>query len=118
MFLLFFVGTLSGRAMDAGYFRSLVVGGCLMQMLGVFATSFCKEYWQLFLAQGVVQGLGNGMLFTPLVALVSTYFTTRRALALGFAACGAPTGGIAFPLVSCIAPVHSDDSCNTASLSD
>ena len=100
MFLLFFIGTLSGRAMDAGYFRTLIVAGCSMQLLGVFATSFCTAYWQLFLAQGVVQGLGNGLLFTPLVTLVSTYFTTKRALALGFAACGAPTGGIAFPLVN------------------
>ncbi|KAL8720597.1 MAG: hypothetical protein Q9225_002561 [Loekoesia sp. 1 TL-2023] len=100
MFLLFFIGTLSGRAMDAGYFRTLIVTGCSMQLLGVFATSLCKQYWQLFLAQGVVQGLGNGLLFTPTVALISTYFTTKRALALGFAACGAPTGGMIFPTVS------------------
>ncbi|KAI4211284.1 MAG: hypothetical protein LQ351_005968 [Letrouitia transgressa] len=100
MFLLFFVGTLSGRAMDAGYFRSLVVAGCSLQLLGVFTTSFCQQYWQLFLAQGVVQGLGNGLLFTPTVALISTYFTTKRALALGFAACGAPTGGIVFPTIA------------------
>lgn len=102
MFLLFFIGTLSGRAMDAGYFKTLIVAGCSMPLLGVFATSFCTQYWQLFLAQGVVQGLGNGLLFTPTVALIATYFTTKRALALGFAACGAPTRGIIFPTVSAL----------------
>jgi MFS family permease len=99
VFLLFFIGTLSGRAMDAGYFRRLIFAGCTLQIVGVFATSFARNYWQLFLAQGVAQGLGNGLLFTPTVALVSTYFSTRRALALGLAACGAPTGGIIYPLV-------------------
>lgn len=99
IFLLFFIGTISGRAMDAGYFRSLVVSGCSMQLLGVFATSGATKYWQLFLAQGLVQGLGNGLLFTPTVALVSVYFSTRRAFALGLTACGAPIGGVVFPLV-------------------
>ena len=101
LFLLFLIGTLSGRAMDAGYFRSLIVSGCALQLLGVFATSWCTQYWQLFLAQGLVQGLGNGLLFTPTVVLVSTYFSTKRAFALGLTACGAPTGGVVFPLVSC-----------------
>ena len=112
MFLLFFIGTLSGRAMDAGFFRSLIYSGCTMQLVGVFATSFCRKYWQLFLSQGILQGLGNGLLFTPLVSLVATYFSKNRTVALGFAACGAPTGGVIFPIVSvlrgiCYQPVHS-----------
>lgn len=108
MFLLFFVGTLSGRAMDAGFFRSLIYAGCGMQILGTFTTSACQQYWQLFLAQGIGNGLGNGLLFTPAVALVGTYFSTKRALALGFAACGAPVGGIIFPIVcrECQSIVH------------
>jgi len=100
LFLLFFVGTLSGRAMDAGYFRSLIYVGCSMQLLGVFTTSAVSQYWQLVLSQGIVQGVGNGILFTPAVALVSTYFMKRRAFALGVAACGAPVGGVIFPIVS------------------
>jgi len=99
LFLLFFIGTFSGRAMDAGFFRSLIISGCLMQLVGVFATSISTKYWQFFLAQGVLQGVGNGLLFTPLVALVSTYFTTKRTFALGLSACGAPIGGVIFPLV-------------------
>lgn len=89
--------------MDVGYFRTLVVTGRSMQLLGMFATSLCKQYWQLFLAQGVVQCFENGLLFTPTVALISTYFTTKRALAWGFAACGAPTGGMIFPTISALA---------------
>jgi hypothetical protein len=99
IFLLFFVGTLSGVALDAGYFRSLLFTGCGLQVLGVLTTASAKQYWQLFLAQGVVQGLGNGLLFTPLVWLVSTYFSSRRGLALGLSSCGAPIGGVVFVLV-------------------
>ena len=107
MFLLFFVGTLSGRAMDAGFFRSLIYAGCTLQILGTFTTSACQRYWQLFLSQGVVNGLGNGLLFTPAVALVGTYFSKKRALALGFAACGAPVGGVVFPVVCVILIISS-----------
>ncbi|KAK8017820.1 riboflavin transporter MCH5 [Apiospora rasikravindrae] len=100
LFLLFFVGTLSGRLMDAGYFRSLIAVGCALQLLGIFTTSAVTQYWQLLLSQGLVQGLGNGVLFTPLVTLVSIYFTKSRAFALGVAACGAPVGGVIFPTIA------------------
>jgi hypothetical protein len=33
-------------------------------------TSLCKEYWQVFLAQGVCGGLGLGILFLPAVGVV------------------------------------------------
>ena len=105
LFLLFFIGTLSGRAVDAGYFRSLIIIGCSMQLLGVFITSAINRYWQLVLSQGVLQGFGNGLLFTPLVALVSTYFVKKRTIALGLAACGAPVGGVLFPLVRSSPPL-------------
>ncbi|KZF20181.1 MFS monocarboxylate transporter-like protein [Xylona heveae TC161] len=100
LFLLFFVGTISGRIMDAGYFRSLVYVGCSLQLLGIFTTSAVGKYWQLVLSQGITTGLGNGTLFTPAIALVSTYFVKKRPLALGFAACGAPVGGIVFPIIA------------------
>lgn len=99
LFLLFFLGTISGPLMDRGHFRSIIALGCAFQILGVFSTSVVYQYWQLILAQGIVQGIGNGMLFTPCVALVSVYFNKNRAFALSLAACGAPIGGIVFPLV-------------------
>lgn len=95
--LIFLIGSLSGRAMDAGYFRALLLSGCAMQIVGIFGSSFVTRYCQFVFSQCILQGLGNGLLFTPLVALVSVYFKTQRALALGLAACGAPVGGIHIP---------------------
>jgi MFS family permease len=101
LFLLFFVGVFSGRAMDAGYYRYTLTAGITFQLVGVFTTSICREYYQLFLAQGLCQGLGNGLLFCPAIALVSNYFPARkRAVALSLVACGGATGGMVFPAIA------------------
>ena len=97
--LLFLVGTFSGRAMDAGYYRVVLVSGSLFVTIGIFMTSLSTQYWQLFLAQGVCQGLGDGLLFCPTIALLSTYFVEKRAFAISLAACGGATGGMVFPAI-------------------
>jgi predicted MFS family arabinose efflux permease len=101
LFLLFFVGVFSGRALDAGLYKNTLIAGITCQIIAVFATSFCTKYYQLFLAQGLLQGLGNGLLYCPAVALVSTYFPLRRrALALSVVASGGATGGMVFPAIA------------------
>ena len=59
--------------------------------------SLSTTYWQLFLAQGVCCGIGNGCLFCPALSLLSTYFSKKRSLAIGIAAAGSATGGMVFP---------------------
>ncbi|KAL9131269.1 MAG: hypothetical protein Q9217_000756 [Psora testacea] len=99
IFLLFFIGTFSGRATDYGLFRHTFLAGSIFFLLGVFMTSLSTKYWQLFLAQGICTGIGNGLLFCPALALLSTYFTTKRAVAIGIAASGTATGGLVFPAI-------------------
>ncbi|KZL75809.1 major facilitator superfamily transporter [Colletotrichum incanum] len=97
VFLLFFISTFSGRLTDAGYFRPLFVAGFLLVSLGMLATSFCTQYWQFFLAQGICLGIGNGFLFCPALSTASTYFDKKRGLALGFVSIGSSTGGLIYP---------------------
>jgi len=100
VFLLFFIGTFTGRLTDAGFFRALFIGGTALAVGGLFATAECGDgYWRFFLAQGVCVGLGNGCLFCPCMAVLSTYFRRRRAFAIGITACGSATGGLVFPSV-------------------
>ncbi|KAJ5819696.1 hypothetical protein N7474_005287 [Penicillium riverlandense] len=99
IFLLFFIGTFSGRATDAGYFKFTFAMGALLETFSIFMTSLCTKYWQLFLAQGVGQGIGCGLMFCPTLALISTYFAKRRGIALGLVASGSATGGLVFPAV-------------------
>ena len=99
--MLFFVGAFSGRAVDAGYYRYTLVLGQICQLVGVFTTSACSKYYQILLAQGILQGLGNGLLFTPSLTLVTSYFPpNRRALPLSLLACGGATGGMVFPAMA------------------
>ena len=101
LFLVFAIGTLSGRALDAGFLRFTIASGCALQIIAIFTTSVVGSYWQLFLAQGVCQGIGNGLTFTPMISLVSTYYSDKyRALAVSFVAAGAATGGMVFPSIA------------------
>lgn len=97
--LLFLIGTFSGRATDAGFFKVTVVIGSFLQVFGICMTSLCTKYWQLFVAQGVVQGIGCGLMFCPTIALAPTYFSKKRSFAMGVVACGSATGGLVFPAV-------------------
>lgn len=100
IFFVYFLGSFSGRATDAGYIRATLAAGLFMQLLGVFMTSLATSYWQLLLSQGVCQGIGDGLLFCPIVALMSTYFTKKRTIAISISACGAATGGLVFPAIA------------------
>lgn len=106
VFLVFFLGALSGRALDHGLFRPVYLAGVALQLGGVLATSWAgRSYWGLFLAQGVLTGLGSGLMFCPVMALIATYFAQRRVFALAFGLVGSGTGGIVFPVVvKCLLP--------------
>jgi MFS family permease len=98
-FLMFLIGILSGRALDAGLFKITVTIGFFFQLLGVFMMSLCSKYYQLFLTQGVLTGIGGGIIFCPVMGLISTYFAKRRGVAVGLATTGNAIGGIVYPLV-------------------
>ncbi|KAF2703404.1 MFS general substrate transporter, partial [Pleomassaria siparia CBS 279.74] len=100
MFLHFFLGMFSGRALDAGLFHWVVIPGVLISSLGIMMTSLCSQYWQIFLAQGVMNGIGCGLQFSPAMSLITTYFNKNRSLAVAIAASGSATGGLVFPTIA------------------
>jgi hypothetical protein len=91
-FLVLFVGVVSGRALDAGYYNVLFGVAALLQVLGMMLTSLSTKYYQVFLAQGVVVGIASGVIFTCGVSIVGTYFSTRRSFAMGLVASGSSVG--------------------------
>lgn len=100
VFFLFVVGVFTGRLTDAGFFRHVFFIGSALIVFGTLMASFSTSYWQLFLSQGLCIGLGMGGLFTPAMAVVSTYFNRRRNLAIGIVISGSATGGIMFPAMA------------------
>ena len=97
VFCLLFISTLSGRATDAGLARPVVALGGLLLIIGTFMTSLATDYWQIFLAQGLCIGIGQGLMWLPTVTLISTYFVRYRVFAVTAAATGTSTGGMIFP---------------------
>ncbi|KAK0727802.1 putative monocarboxylate permease [Lasiosphaeria miniovina] len=98
-FLMLVVCVLCGRLLDAGYFYADITIGVFLAVFGMMTTSLANEYWQVILAQGVVVGIGAGMIFIPSIQIVGTYFSTRRSTAMGLAATGSSIGGIVYPVV-------------------
>lgn len=96
IFFYFFLGIVSGRLTDIGYFRTTFLAGSLAMVVGIFASSFGSKLWVMFLTLGVGVGIGNGLMSCPMLAVVSQYFTERRGLAIGVAMCGSCTGGLVY----------------------
>lgn len=91
-FLLFLVGVIVGPIFDKGYLKSLIAIGSFLVVFGLMMTSLSTKYYQVFLAHGVVVGIGCAFLFLPSIAIVATYFTSRRAIATGVTASGGSIG--------------------------
>lgn len=98
-FLLVSLSAVSGPIFDRGYVRSLVVAGTFFTVFGLMMTSLSTEYYQFFLAQGVCVGIGGGLLFLPSVAIVATYFSTKRGIATGITAAGGSIGSVLYPII-------------------
>ncbi|KAM5358298.1 hypothetical protein ACJZ2D_015397 [Fusarium nematophilum] len=95
--VLFLVGPIACRLTDAGDFCATFALGTLLTCLGVFMTSLSTAFWYILLAQGICTGLSNGLLSTPGLAVVSSCFKRRRALAFGITPTGSASGGLIFP---------------------
>jgi MFS family permease len=72
--------------------------GAILQTAALIATSFVKQNWQLFLAQGVAFGFGMGFCFVASVGIPSHWFKRKRSLVNGIAAGGSGLGGLIYSL--------------------
>ncbi|KAL0938126.1 MFS monocarboxylate [Colletotrichum truncatum] len=73
--------------------------GSVGQLLALFMTSLCTEYYQTFLAQGVLLGVSMSLVFCPPVAVVSRRLPHRRGLVLGLTIGGSSLGGVIWPIM-------------------
>lgn len=97
--MIFVSGVPAGILCDRkGPFLPLLCGSIAI-LVGIFMTSLCKEYWEFFLAQALVAGVGFGFVFTPAIAVTPKYFQKHRALALGATITGSSLGGIIWPIM-------------------
>ncbi|KAK6542047.1 hypothetical protein TWF694_007819 [Orbilia ellipsospora] len=78
--------------------RVALLLGCVLQASSLIAASFAYKIWHLYLAQGMLFGVGMGMLFVASVGILPQWFDKRRSVANGISAAGSGCGGIAFSL--------------------
>ncbi|KAK7741826.1 hypothetical protein SLS53_004891 [Cytospora paraplurivora] len=98
-FLLFLVSMVARPLFDAGHLRSLLWVGSGLLVVGMFLVSITHQYWQVFITQALMMGLGFGCLYLPAPAVVSQYFHKSTALAIGASSAGSALGGVIYPIV-------------------
>lgn len=76
-----------------------MTAGVVLMAGGYIAASFAKEIWQLYLTQGLLVGMGIGLIFIPSTGVLAQWFLKRRSLAQGLASSGSGFGG----LIVCLA---------------
>ncbi|KAF8955854.1 MFS general substrate transporter [Flammula alnicola] len=99
LWMFFFSGAPIGRLFDAYGPTGLMIAGTICCLTSIMFTSMCKEYYQYILSQGLLFGLGVGLLFYPSLASISTHFSKYRATALGVAVAGSSLGGVVYPVM-------------------
>ncbi|MCJ1282741.1 hypothetical protein MMC26_002066 [Xylographa opegraphella] len=92
IFLLFFMSIIVSPLLDKGYFRLCFNGGSAILVMSVVMTSFCTQWWQLLVIQGLLTGIGMGLAFGSGVIILMSYFSKRIGIATGIAAAGSSTG--------------------------
>ncbi|OZJ02607.1 hypothetical protein BZG36_04280 [Bifiguratus adelaidae] len=100
-----FIGTLANSLMVGlgvfiapwiarfGY-RPIMAAGSIISPLGLILASINTSYWQLYLTQGVMFGVGGALTFNPSIGLPAQYFDKYRGVATGMSVCGSGIGGL------------------------
>ncbi|KAI0788889.1 MFS general substrate transporter [Abortiporus biennis] len=86
-----------GRYPD--HLKTIMWVGLGLSTVSMFLSSFVNQVSFLILLHGVGLGIGGGMLYWPIIALVSEWFVQRRGLAGGIIFAGSGVGGFVFPFV-------------------
>lgn len=97
--LILILGVLSGPLFDLGHFKSVLIVSTIALVLALMFLSLSTQYYQIMLTWGVVGGICSGLLYIPSIALLPSYFTSKRSRAIGIATSGGSLGGIIYPVV-------------------
>ncbi|MCH7949918.1 MAG: MFS transporter [Candidatus Dadabacteria bacterium] len=85
---------IAGRLIDKYDPRIVIFCGGSIAALGMILSGFATNMWQLILFYSVFVGIGDTVLYITCVAVISRWFTKRRALAIGIITTGVPLSGL------------------------
>ncbi|KAI1110076.1 MFS transporter, MCP family, solute carrier family 16, member 6 [Nemania sp. NC0429] len=76
--------------------HAIVLLGSLIQCIGYISASFASQTWHLYLSQGILVGVGIGLIIVPSTAILSQWFSAKRSITNGISSAGSGVGGAAF----------------------
>jgi MFS family permease len=102
-FVYFVMGAGGGMLADRFGPRIVCSAGMALIALGLLATSWATSLFAVYLSYGLLVGLGIALVYTPSIASVQPWFTTRRGLAGGIASSGVGAGTLLVPVLVAMA---------------
>lgn len=70
VFFMLAMAPVAGKLFDSYGPRVPLFAGSVAHVFGLMMTSLCKDYYQFFLSQSVVSGIGASFIFTPALSAV------------------------------------------------
>ncbi|OMH81207.1 putative transporter MCH2 [Zancudomyces culisetae] len=92
--MMLFSGIIAGKLNALFGYRITAWIGCLFSIVGLVSASFCDSVGTLMVTQGVILGIGNGLIYITSVSITAMWFEKYRGVALGIIFAGSGVGGI------------------------
>ena len=102
-FVYFVLGAGGGMLADRLGPRIVCSAGMALIASGLLATSWATSLLAVYISYGLLVGLGIALVYTPSIASVQPWFTTRRGLAGGIASSGVGAGTLLVPVLVAMA---------------
>ena len=104
----FVLGAAGGMLADRFGPRRVCCGGMVLIALGLLTSSAASSMAMIYGAYGIGIGIGIALVYTPAIACVPPWFTTRRGFAAGLASAGIGAGTVLVPLIASVAIAELD----------
>ena len=102
-FVYFVLGAGGGMLADRFGPRIVCSIGMVLIASGLLATSWAASLLAVYLSYGLLVGLGIALVYTPSIASVQPWFSSRRGLAGGIASSGVGAGTLLVPVLVAMA---------------
>ncbi|CBQ67491.1 related to ESBP6-similarity to Monocarboxylate transporter [Sporisorium reilianum SRZ2] len=79
---------------SSGWFKTPLYLGMVFVTMGQVGAGLCRTYVQLLFTQGLVFGIGLGLIMVPTQPLLSQWFRRKLSYAQGLSAAGSGLGGL------------------------
>lgn len=90
---------LAGGYFDRNGSKTPMSAGTVIYVGGIMCLANCTTVYQFILSFSLLSGIGTGILMTPLVSVLASWFFKRRAIATSTATMGGSVGGVFFPIM-------------------